>query len=170
MKQFAVVGNSTAGNLCIIVSATAMCTYGQWCACSADHGSGRHRLAPSVTAGQLAKRQKVVRDLKAALQEERKKHAEKQASLQSAEHQADAAARCALAPRHQHCMHDMAHACMVRIRNMVSILMDARILRPDPACRQAQQLREEKHVLEDRVAALWKERASLMQQIKVGRP
>lgn len=79
----------------------------------------------SAMAGQLAKRQKVVQDLKAALHEQKKQHAAQQASLKSAEGQAGAAAQ------------------------------------------RGQQLEEEKHVLEERVSALWKERASLMQQIKV---
>lgn len=35
-------------------------------------------------------------------------------------------------------------------------------------CRQAQLKEDQKRVLDERVAALWKERASLMEQIKVG--
>ena len=34
-------------------------------------------------------------------------------------------------------------------------------------CRQAQLVEDQKRVLDERVAALWKERTSLMEQIKV---
>lgn len=50
------------------------------------------------TTGQLAKRQKVISSLRAALRKEQKQHADKQASLHAAEQCADAATRCGALP------------------------------------------------------------------------
>lgn len=64
------------------------------------------------------------------------------------------------------CMHGVrgiCSACATTFAHAVS----ARSVDLHVVCRQAEQLNEEKRVLEDRVAALWKERASMMQQMKV---
>jgi hypothetical protein len=156
MKHAAAVGNSMAGEMWI-----------RWCSHTYHEHSWTHTEPHGPTqhtAGHLAKRQKVIGSLKAALQKEQKQHGDKQANLQGAEQRADAAARSndLLCETFQ-CMHTQV-MCMHSPSRSMHISMYLRIC----THRRARQLEDQKCVLDNRVSALWKERTSLMQQIKVG--